>query len=340
MKIEIYPEDVLVATLAYIHQTPFRWVESRLESLLVTTHGRAQMADVEVAVQEDGTVLGLRMRLLADEGSYPPVNFLPGLTGRMSVGVYQIPALDCEAAGVYTNTTAVAAYRGAARPEAAYYIERMMDLIAGELNIDPIEVRRKNFIPPDRFPYKTPGGFLYDSGEYDKSLTKALEVAGYTELRAEQAQRRAAGDVMLLGIGVACYVEVCGPGPYESAVVRVEPSGTVTVYTGISPHGQGQGTTFAQIVADLIGADFDRIIVRYGDTAITPMGNGTMGSRGLAVGGSAVVQASTQVRDKARQIAAHMLEAAVEDVELVNGQYQVRGVPDRGLTLAQIARRA
>jgi carbon-monoxide dehydrogenase large subunit len=340
VKIEMYCEDLVVATLAYLHKAPFCWVESRLENLLVTTHGRAQYADVEAAVKEDGTVLGLRMRVVNDEGAYPPVNFLPELTCQMSVGVYRIPAIDCTAVGVYTNTTPVAAYRGAARPEAAYYIERMMELIAGELGLDAMELRRKNFITPDQFPYKTPTGFLYDSGDYEKNLTKGLEVARYDELRAEQAQRRAAGSDRLLGIGVACYVEICGFGPYESAVVRVEPTGTVTVYTGISPHGQGQGTTFAQIVADLIGADYDQIIVRHSDTAITPMGNGTMGSRGLAVGGSAVVQASTEVREKARQIAAHMLEAAVEDVVLANGQYQVRGVPDRGLTLAQVAKRA
>jgi carbon-monoxide dehydrogenase large subunit len=340
VKIELYPEDVLIAAMAYVYQTPLRWVESRLENMLVTTHGRAQIADVAAAVQEDGTVLGLRMRVLADLGAYPPVNFLPELTGMMAVGVYHIPALDYEATCVYTHTTAVAAYRGAGRPEAAYYIERMMDLIADELAMEVVEVRRKNFIPPDRFPYKTPGGSHYDSGEYDRNLTKALEIARYAERRAEQSRRRAQGGNTLLGIGIACYVEVCGFGPYESAVVRVEPSGTVTVYTGISPHGQGQGTTFAQIVADQIGADYDRVIVRYGDTNITPMGIGTLGSRGLAVGGTAVVRASTQVRDKARQIAAHILEAAVEDVVLDNGLYQVRGVPDRGLTLAQIAKRA
>ncbi len=340
VKIEPFPEEVLVAALAYVHKASYCWIESRLENLLVTTHGRGQIADVEAAVQDDGTVLGLRMRVLGEVGAYPPVNFLAELTGRMAVGVYQIPAVDYESACVYTHTTAIAAYRGAGRPEAAYYIERMMDLIAGELGLDPIEVRRKNFIPPDRFPYKTTSGFTYDSGEYDKNLTRALEVARYSELRAEQARRRAEGGDTLMGIGLACYVEVCGFGPYESAVVRVEPSGTVTVFTGISPHGQGQGTTFAQIVADQIGADFDRIVVRHSDTAITPMGNGTMGSRGLAVGGSAVVGASTRVREKARQIAAHILEAAVEDVVLEKGQYQVRGVPDRGLTLSQIAKRA
>jgi carbon-monoxide dehydrogenase large subunit len=340
VKIEIYPEDVLVAALAYAHRTPYRWVESRLENMLVTTHGRAQMADFEAAVKEDGTVLGLRIRVLADLGAYPPVNFIPELTGLMAVGVYRIPAVDYEATCVYTHTTPVAAYRGAGRPEAAYYLERIMDTIAAELDLDPVEVRRKNFIAPDQFPYDTPTGLHYDVGDYDTNLTKALEVSDYSQLRAEQAQRRAQGSDRLLGIGVACYVEMCGFGPYESAVVRVEPTGTVTVLTGISPHGQGQGTTFAQIVADQIGVDFDRVIVRSGDTAITPQGNGTAGSRGLVVGGSAVLRASTEVRDKARRIAAHMLEAAVEDVVFENGKYQVRGVPDRGLTLGQVAKRA
>jgi carbon-monoxide dehydrogenase large subunit len=340
VKIGMYPEDLLVAALAYIHKAPFQWAESRLENMLVTTHGRAQIADIEAAVRDDGMVLGLRIRVLADMGAYTPINIIPELTGEMAVGVYQIPALDFEATCVYTHTTPVAAYRGAGRPEAAYYIERMMDLIANELAMDVVEVRRKNFIAPDQFPYKSPGGSNYDSGEYDRNLTKALEIARYTERRAEQTRRRAEGSAMLMGIGLACYVEVCGFGPYESAVVRVEPSGTVTVYTGISPHGQGQATTFAQIVADQIGADFERVVVRYGDTGITPMGIGTLGSRGLAVGGTAVVRASTQVRDKARQIAAHMLEAAVEDVVLDRGKYQVRGVPDRGLTLAQVAKRA
>jgi carbon-monoxide dehydrogenase large subunit len=265
---------------------------------------------------------------------------LPDLTTAMAVGVYKIPAVDLEAVCVYTNTTPVAAYRGAGRPEAAYYIERLMDLVAAELNLDPAEVRRRNFIPPDAFPYKTPTGLTYDSGEYDRALTKALSLANYEQLRAEQAARRAAGDRMLLGIGIACYVEMCGFGPYESAQIKVEPSGTVTVTTGISPHGQGTATTFAQIVADQIGADFNRIVVKHSDTALTPMGIGTMGSRSLAVGGAALVRAATKVREKARQIAAAMLEANVADIEFHEGRYVVRGVPDRGLTLTEIARRA
>ncbi|RMD75806.1 MAG: xanthine dehydrogenase family protein molybdopterin-binding subunit, partial [Chloroflexi bacterium] len=340
VKIGIYPEEALLAALARQLNTPLRWVEHRLEHVQATTHGRGQVCDVEAAVTADGEVTALRMQIVADLGAYPLAPGLPDLTTAMAIGVYKIPAVDLEAICVYTNTTPVAAYRGAGRPEAAYYIERLMDLIAAELHIDPAEVRRRNFIPPDAFPYKTPTGLTYDSGEYDRALTKALTLAKYEQLRAEQAARRAAGDRMLLGIGIACYVEMCGFGPYESAQIKVEPSGTVTVTTGISPHGQGTATTFAQIVADQIGADFERIVVKHSDTAITPMGVGTMGSRSLAVGGAALVRAATKVREKARQIAAAMLEASVADIELHEGRYRVRGVPDRALTLTEIARRA
>lgn len=339
VKIGIYPEEVALAVLARVHQIPLRWVETRIEGLQATTHGRAQMADIEAAVADDGKITALRMRITADIGAYPAAPDIPGLTGLMAVGVYAIPAVDLEITNVYTNTTPVAAYRGAGRPEAAYYIERMMEVIAAELGIDSAELRRRNFIPPDVFPYKTPTGQVYDSGQYDLALTRALELGKYTELRAEQARRRAAGDDRLLGIGISCYTEICGFG-YESALVRVDPTGTVTVFTGISPHGQGNATTFAQIVADQLGADFDKIVVRHGDTRETPMGLGTMGSRGLAVGGAALVRAVTKVRDKAARIAGHILEAAPEDIELVNGRYQVRGVPGSGLGLSEIADRA
>lgn len=344
VKIGIYPEEVALAALTRRFGMPLRWVETRLEHMQATTHGRAQIADYELAVTADGEVTALRARVLADIGAYPVGPGIPNLTGAMAVGVYKIPAVEFTVTCVYTNTTPVAAYRGAGRPEAAYYIERMMDAVAAELGLDPVEVRRRNFIPPDAFPYKTPVGTLYDTGEYDKPLTKALEVGRYAELRAEQQRRiaaRAAGErTPLLGIGLACYVEMCGFGPFESAHVRVEPSGTVTIMTGISPHGQGNATTFAQIISDQLGADFDKVVVRSGDTATTPMGNGTMGSRSLAVGGGALVRAITQVRNKARQIAAHMLEAAVDDVTLEEGRYQVKGAPDSSLTLAQIAERA
>src|SRR5215216_174344 len=356
VKIYSYPEEILLAALAREYGMSLRWVESRLEHMATTTHGRAQVFDLDLAVQPDGTITGLRMRGVGDLGAYPVDPVIPDLTGMMGVGVYNIPAVDIEITCVYTNTTPVAAYRGAGRPEAAYYIERMLDIAADELGMDPIELRRKNFIAPEQFPYKTPCGPLYDSGEYDKALTKVLEISKYAELREEQ-KRRLTTDHQppttdgeqssvvgrpssLLGIGIAVYVEMCGFGPYESAVVRVDPSGTVTVFTGISPHGQGGGTTFAQIIADELGVDFDKIVVNYGDTGNTPMGQGTMGSRSIAVGGTALVRAATKVRDKVRQIAAHMLEAAPDDIVLESGQYQVKGVPARSLTLAQVAEQA
>jgi len=340
VKIGIYPEDIALGAMTLKYGVPLCWVEGRAEHMLATTHGRAQIADAEVAVQADGTVTALRLRILADLGAYPAAPGLCELTGRMATGSYNIPAVDLEAVTVFTNTTPVAAYRGAGRPEAAYYIERLMDLVADELEMDPVEVRRKNFIPPDAFPHTTATGELYDTGEYDKALTKALEIANYPALREEQRARRSENSDRLLGIGVACWVEMCGFGPFESAVVRVEPSGTVSVLTGISPHGQGQETTFAQIVADQLGVAFDQVVVRHGDTRETPMGQGTMGSRGLVVGGAALVGAVGKVRDKAARIAAHMMEAAPEDIVLVDGVYQVRGTPARALRLAEIADRA
>ncbi len=339
VKIGVFPEDAAVAALALRYRTPLRWVETRSEHMVATTHGRGQLARAEAAVQADGTVTALRMRVIADLGAYPRTTTIPDLTGLMAVGVYRIPAVDLEIRCVFTNTTPVAAYRGAGRPEAAYYIERLMDAVAAELQLDPADVRRRNFIPPDAFPLKTAAGFRYDSGEYDKALTHALAVADYTGLRAEQQRRLADPAAPLLGIGLATYVEMCAFG-YDSAIVRAEPSGTVTVLTGISPHGQGQHTTFAQIVADKLGVPFEHIVVKHGDTALTPMGQGTMGSRGLAVGGSALVRATDKVKAKAERIAAHALEAAPEDIELREGRYQVRGVPSKGLTFAEIADRA
>ena len=287
--------------------------------MLATTHGRAQRADMELAVQADGTITGLKMRVLADLGAYPLATWLPWLTGRMAVGVYRIPAVEINPKYVHTHTTPVAAYRGAGRPEAAYYIERMIDLVAFELGLDPVEVRRKNFIPPDQFPYNTPTGATYDSGDYEKALAKALEVARYDDLRAEQAGR-SPDDPSLMGIGVATFVETCAPGPYESAVVRVDPTGVVTVLTGIMPHGRATRPPSRRWSPTRSASDFDKVIVKYGDTASGPMGIGTYGSRGMAVGGMAVLKASTRVREKAQQIAAHMLEAAVEDIVLAGGQ--------------------
>jgi carbon-monoxide dehydrogenase large subunit len=338
VKIGSYQEDFIVAALAHKLKRPTKWIETRSENFLATHHGRDQWADIEIAAEKNGKLRGLRINVVQDLGAYAKGTDLPELTGRMAAGCYDIPALEFHAIGVYTNTMAVGAYRGAGRPEAAFYIERAMDLLADEAGLDPAEVRRTNFIPPFDHSYTTAAGEQYDTGDYDKALTKALEVSGYTELRRQQAEGRKQG--RYLGIGLASYVEICGFGPFESATVRVEPSGDVTIYTGISPHGQGQETTFSQLAADNLGADFERTFVHHGDTLNTPQGNGTMGSRGLAVGGGALMLSIEKVRNKASRIAAHLLEAAVEDIELADGRYQVRGVPDRGVTLSDIAKAA
>jgi carbon-monoxide dehydrogenase large subunit len=340
VKFGLYPEDAVLAMLARRLRVPVRWTETRLEHMVATTHGRDHVTDLEAAVEPDGTITALRMHVIANVGAYPIFTFIPDLTLMMGVGVYRIPNIDLKVTCVFTNTTPVAAYRGAGRPEAAYYVERMIDLVAAELGQAPEAVRRKNFIAPDAFPYTTPTGQRYDSGRYDGALTKVLEISKYPALRAEQRERLARPDGPLLGIGMSCYVEMCGFGPFESAIVRVEPSGTVTAFTGTSPHGQGHETSFAQIIADHLGVDFDKIVVRHGDTATTPMGFGTGGSRSLALGGTAMLRASTKVQEQARRVAAHMLEAAFEDVVLAEGRYQVKGVPGRSLTLTQIAAKA
>jgi carbon-monoxide dehydrogenase large subunit len=337
VKFGVYPEDAALAAMAKVYRLPLRWVETRVEHMVATTHGRAHVTDVEAAVEKDGTITGLRVHVLADIGAYPIFTFIPDLALMMGVGVYRIPNIDLRSTCVFTNTTPVAAYRGAGRPEGCYYIERIVDVAAQELGMTPEAVRRKNFIAPGAFPYTTPTGQRYDSGEYERALTKALQVSKYDALRKDQAGRLARNDRKLLGIGIACYVEMCGFGPFESAVVRVEPSGTVTAYTGTSAHGQGHETTFAQIIADHLGVAFDQVVVRHGDTSNTPMGNGTGGSRSLAVGGTSILRATLKVQEHARAIAAHALEAAKDDVVFDDGRYQVRGVPSRGLTLAQIA---
>ena len=275
------------------------------------------------------------MRGLADLGAYPRDPGLAPLTGMLMTGVYNNKNVDLEIRCVYTNTMAIGAYRGAGRPEAAYYIERIVEMLAAELKMDPAELRRKNFIPPDAFPYKTPTGPTYDSGEYAKALDKVLEGSDYKGLRAEQQRLRSEG--RLVGIGVAVFTEICGFGPYDSASVRVEASGQVTVATGISPHGQGQETTFAQIVADRLGVSMDDVVVVHGDTARTPLGQGTQGSRGLAVGGAALYRALDDIEERAIQIAANLLEAAPEDVAFADGVFGVKGTPDRAKTLQEIA---
>jgi carbon-monoxide dehydrogenase large subunit len=337
-KIGAYPEEFVVAALAWDMKRPVKWMESRSENFLATNHGRNQWTEFEVGADTNGRMTALKARVLLDSGAYPKALDLAWATWVMSTGPYLVENVDYEVLGVYTNTMANGAYRGAGRPEAAFYLERLMDLIADKTGLDPTEVRRVNFIPPDKFPYLTITEEEYDSGEYEKALDKALEVIGYDDLRKEQARLRQEG--RYLGIGVASYVEICGFGPYESSTVRVEPGGEVSIFTGISPHGQGQETTFAQMAADYVGADFESVFVYHGDTANTPQGNGTMGSRGLAVGGAALMMSLDKIREKASRIAAFILEASTEDIELKEGRYQVKGVPDRGVTLEDIADKA
>ena len=340
VKNQLYPEEIAVAKLAQIYNLPLKWAGTRVEHFVSTTHGRSQIADIEVAFDDGGRILGLRLHVIGELGAYPPFYDIAHLTGLMATGNYDIQSVHFKASNVFTNTVSVAAYRGAGRPEAIYYIERAIELIADELSLDAAELRRHNYIQPEQFPYRSPTGSTYDSGDYEKNLDTALETSNYAALRAEQAERRANGAGKLLGIGLATYVEMCGFGPYESGQVRVEPSGTVTVYTGTSPHGQGLQTTFAQMVADEIGANYDDIVVRHGDTGSQPVGVGTFGSRSLAVGGSAIARASEKVREKAIKIAAHMLEASAGDIEFTEGEYRVKGVPSRSLGLGEIAARA
>ncbi len=337
-KIGAYPEDIILAAIALHTHRPVKWYETRSEHFIATNQGRGQVAYYELAATKEGRVLGLRLKVIQDLGGYPKVMLLAPLTAMMSVGVYDIPNVSIETYSVCTNKTPIGAYRGAGRPEAAYYIERMMDLLARRIGKDPAEVRRINYIPPDKFPYQTPAGAHYDSAEYEKALNKALEISRYHEWRKKQQELRQQG--RYIGIGLATYTEICGFGPYESASIRVEPTGAVIAYTGTSPHGQGLETALAQIIADEIGADFDQIVVLHGDTQSVPEGVGTMGSRSLAVGGGAMLLAAQRIREKAMRIAAHLLEAAVEDIEFADGKYRVKGAPDRAVTLAQIAQAA
>jgi carbon-monoxide dehydrogenase large subunit len=337
-KIGAYYEDYLVCAIALKLRRPVKWIETRSENMLASSHGRNQWADVEAAADETGKITALRVTVTVDQGAWPKGLDLGNSTWIMATGCYDIPAIQYDVIGVYTNTGGNGAYRGAGRPEAAYYIERIADLIADEAGMDPIEVRRRNFIQPDQFPFDTLTGQQYDSGDYEKALNRAIELIDYESLRKEQATLREQG--RYLGIGVATYVEICGFGPYESSNVRVEPAGAVTITTGISPHGQGQETTFAQMAHDALGVSFDDVVVHHGDTSVSPQGNGTMGSRGLAVGGAALQMSLEKISKKAKRIAAHVLEASVDDIEIEDGMYRVRGVPESGVTLADIADRA
>jgi carbon-monoxide dehydrogenase large subunit len=344
-KLNIYAEEVIAAVAAMRVGKPVKWVEERSESFLATTHGRDQVAYVEAAATKDGTILGLRMRLIGDLGAFHQLftPAVPTFSGLMSTGVYKIANLRSEVLGVFTNKTPVDAYRGAGRPEATYYVERLVDMVAAELGLDPVNVRRRNFIPPDAFPYTTASGLTYDSGDYELALKRALEMAGYSKFREEQAKAREAG--RYVGIGVSTYTEICGIGPsaalpaagWESGTVRVESSGKVTVLTGSSPHGQGQETSFAQMAADELGVPIDDIVVLHGDTSIVATGVGTFGSRNTAVGGAALMMCLAKVKDKATRLAAHLMEALPDDMVYSEGRLYVRGHSDKAMTIVEVA---
>ena len=347
-KLNVYAEEGLLGYLALKLKRPVKWTEGRRENLQATIHGRGQVGTVEAAVKKDGTILGLTYDIVADVGAYHQLLTpgIPPLTGLMICGSYKIPTARFTVTGVFTNKMATDAYRGAGRPEALYVVERTLDLIARELDMDPAELRRKNFPQPEDFPFETPTGLAYDSGDYEAALDKALKMAGYAKLREKQKKLR--GEGRYLGVGLSTYVEICGMGPsialpaggWESGTVRLDFTGKVTVLTGISPHGQGEETSFAQIVADELGVPMDDITVAHGDTAIVPNGIGTFGSRGAAVGGSAVLLATQQVKEKAQAIAANILEASSEDVDFSDGRFTVKGVPDKGITIQEIATQA
>jgi len=313
------PEHVMVAWVARRLGRPARWTETRYENLVAMTHGRAQQQTVTIGGQRDGTVLAYRLEVIQDSGAHVRVGaILPSLTILMTPGPYEIPRAESVATSVVTNTTPIGAYRGAGRPEASAALERAMDLFAAEIGMDPAEVRRKNLIPPDKFPYSTPTGATYDTGDYVTALDKALQAAGYTELRAEQQRRRERGDVLQLGIGLASYVEITAADAAagETARLTVHGDGTATVYTGSSAHGQGHHTAWAMLVESELGIPMASVTVIHGDTDLIPEGIGTYGSRSLQLGGVAVHKAALDVKEQARRVAADMLEAAETDLEL------------------------
>ena len=341
-KLNVYAEEPLLAFLALELKRPVKWIEERRENIQATIHGRGQVGEVEAAVKKDGRVLALRYNVIADIGAYHQLftPAIPPFTGLMLSGCYKIPAIGIELRAAFTNKMSTDAYRGAGRPEATYVIERLMDRVAQELKLDPVKVRQRNFPAPREFPFKTATGLVYDSGNYQLALGNALKLAGYEKLRREQKRLRGRG--RYLGIGVSTYVEICamGPGFWEFGKVEVKPDGKVNVYSGASPHGQGQKTSFAQIVADQLGVELDDVSVIHGDTAHVAKGIGTFGSRATAVGGIAVYQAAEMVIEQARELAAHLLEVDGDDLQFADGKFSVKGVPRKALTIQQIAKQS
>jgi carbon-monoxide dehydrogenase large subunit len=358
-KIFLYPEYCLMAALAKKTGRPVKWTETRRENYVATIHGRDHVTDIEVGAKRDGTITALKVKTYANLGGVLST-IGPGipttLYGRMLSGAYKIPHIYCNVLGTYTNTAMVDAYRGAGRPEATYVVERTIDLVARELNMDPVEVRRKNFVQPVDFPYAPAdnllAGLKYDSGDHEKPLNKALEMVDYKALRKEQAEARKQG--RYLGIGFSTYVEICGAAPsswigvgptgqgwgaamWESANIRVHLTGKVILTIGTQPQGQGHETTMAQIVSEELGIPMDDIIVQLGDTLGTPFGYGTYASRSAAVGGMAVYNSAQKIKEKAKRLAAHLLEASPDDMTFEGGKAYVKGSPDIGKTIQELA---
>ena len=352
-KIFVYNEEVAVSWASRTLKRPVKWTAERRESFLNDAHGRDHVTEAEMAFSREGKITGLRVKTHANLGAYLSTfaPLIPSyLYGPLLSGVYKIPAIFCEVWGMLSNTAPVDAYRGAGRPEATYLLERVMDLAARQLRLDPAELRRKNFIPAFTAgtPYQTPVAFAYDSGDYEPALRRALELSGYEQVRREQAAARPKG--RYLGIGVSTYIEACGPAPsavagslgagaglWESGQVRVDPTGTVTVFTGSHSHGQGHETTFAQVVADELGIPMEQIEVVHGDTARIPFGMGTYGSRSACVGGSAIVKCLDKIKEKGRKIAAHLLEAGEQDLVFQGGTWSVKGSPDKKKAWGEVA---
>ena len=351
-KINFTPEFFIAPVLSKILNRPVKYSQTRSEAMTSMYHGRAQEQEVSVAFDNDGKIQALKVFASQDMGGYADGTGMgmPVLTTAMSAGCYVIPNVSIAWRNVLTNTTPIAAYRGAGRPEATYLIERTMDHIAYKLDMDPTEVRRRNYIPKDSFPYSTHSELaVYDSGNFEGALDELLNIMDYQSLREEQAANREDPEKPLLGIGFSSWLEIAGFGPpgslegfghlgsWESVQIRIQPDGSAIIYTGASPHGQGTVTTFAQIASEYLGIDYEKISVRHGDTATIPQGIGTMGSRQVAVGGEGVKNASLKIVDNAKSIAAHKLEANPEDIEVADGNLFVKGTPSKNLTWAEVA---
>ncbi|HEY0126027.1 MAG TPA: molybdopterin cofactor-binding domain-containing protein [Blastococcus sp.] len=351
-KLQVTPEEVISLLVARRLGKPVKWTETRSESLMSAHHGRDQIQYIDIAADREGNVKGLRCRILADMGAYLRLISpgIPILGAFMYVGIYKFPAYRFECRGIFTNKVPTDAYRGAGRPEATFAVERIMDELAVELGMDPLELRRKNWIGAEEFPFTTAAGLEYDSGDYEQATRQALELLGYDELRAEQQRRRESNDPVQLGIGVSTFTEMCGLAPsrvlgslsygaggWESASIRMLPTGKVEVVTGSTPHGQGHETAWSQLVADSLGVPFEDIEVLHGDTSISSRGLDTYGSRSLVVGGAAVMKAADKVVAKARRVAAHLLEASEDDLDFADGSFSVRGTPGTGLSIQEIA---